>query len=838
MANPNFAPHTIYEAQRQIIRAQPTTSDDKKPFANGAFPDMDPSALPPRSVHVVKNYRVHPDKLLTRPGSKRWSDSTLPFLVGRTGYALSKSGTTVTKTVGTNFSVNDVGSFIVHDDGVHERIEQYLTVNTVRVSTSTAHAASTAGWMRGAVNALLWHKTKKIILMLIDSRIFYSDVLMTSWTEIPKAHINPVPMSDVSRLRAFDDYAVLFNGTGMQKIDLVEYVYWKMNSACPSVRITDQPRDTTKAYCRNYVYSAGRIGGTSQTADRYSSGIEIKQETGTVGVDTSGKDHGSVWTVRPVGRGDTTFGRLTGGAVIAPYDTSAGWSGISDGQFTVSINGTSRQITCDFTSCTTMAQVAEQIQLSLRDFFPKATCVWNSDRFVIESPEETGTVSYTSAGGAGYTDISTAMFTYSDVAVSVDNILFTAPVTIGELELPVDPTTGDYDAQHDIFSIYSTLDIGDFGSDPTTGEGNNDQLYVWQADIPVAKAFVASMTYSLVELEEGSFQNCDVGCKIRFQNGFEATISSIMSTTQAVVLEWQVITSQAAAIGGDESLGKAIRVMTASQSDSGNPYNVTISGGTDHFISSDVGRSIFWPSGNKSLITEYISPTVVRVQKSEVIASTGCCIHPKTRKYTDDIRDEAYNDQPNLRTRITSYTLQNRFFEPMPDCNMGEVTSSMIFGIERGGNTVYYCAADVNYRHQAGYHYRSKQRSIFQDAIHEISEISNTLSVKCSRSTRAIATNQFNSYQISAAGTAIILATNPFMVDERVGVKHFGGVLPIDKSRQLVITSEPAVRRFDGTAYGDNLAADRIQKIIEGCQAAYSMSYDTVNGATIWMLQE
>lgn len=798
--------------------------------------------VPARGVHKAINYRVYPDKILARPGSKRWSDVVFPYLPGRTGYSFTKSGTTVTKTVGTNFSAADVGNYIVHDDGTHERIEQYLTVNSVRVSTSTAHAASTAGWVRGPKNAWLFHKKTKLVVLFIDTRIYYSDVTLASWTRIYQSGSGPEPESAISRMRSYDDYVILFNGAGMFKIDLIRFDFWMMNSACPTVRITDVAQSPTMPYCRNYLYKMGRITGTGQTRDRYTADCEIQQETGTVVVDASGKDYGAVFTERPVGEGKTYFGRLTGAALVSPNDSSATWAAISDGRFVISINGESNEIICDFSACTSMSQVAEQIQLGMRDFFPKATCVFSVDHFVIESPEEGGSVSATSDATvvAPAVNVSGMMMTAAADGGLVSSERYTEPCIIGELEIPIDPTTGKYDSHNDFYVISSTLDVGENGADPASKEINNNQRYVWQYDLPVAKALTAAVTntYGTVEIivTAGTLQDCDVGSTLRFQDGTEITIGPFNGTNYSTTYSGTV-SAQSAAIGGDGALSKAIRVMTCRQNDGGAPLDVIRDSG-DNFSSADVGRLIFWSDGTKSTITAFISTSRVTVKESVVRSATACCIEPKTRKYCDIIRDEVSSDRPNLRTRITSYSLQNRFFLPMPNCDMGEVTANMVWGIIVGEMIVYYCSADVGYRHQAGYFYESKQREIFQDAIYEISEVSNGLSVKCGHSTRAIPINQFGSYVIDAAGTAIITATGQSMVDERIGVKNFGGVLPIDRSKQLIVTSEPAIRLFDGASYGENLAIDRIQKVLESCQAAYAMSYDTVNGATIWMLQE
>ena len=76
------------------------------------------------------------------------------------------------------------------------------------------------------------------------------------------------------------------------------------------------------------------------------------------------------------------------------------------------------------------------------------------------------------------------------------------------------------------------------------------------------------------------------------------------------------------------------------------------------------------------------------------------------------------------------------------------------------------------------------------------------------------------------------------MVDEQVGIKHYGGVCRVDRKQQIVITNEPGIRIFNGEAYGENLATDRIVKILEKMKVGYACCYDPINGFTFWGLDE
>lgn len=830
MAERNFTPKTIYQNQREIVRYQPPAGQSK-PFADGAFQDLDGALVPANGVHKLYNYRAKRNGLEARGGTKLWSDTALPELEGRTGYSLTKTGTTVTKTVGDDFEADDVGNYIVYDDGAHECITEILSTTEVTVAVSAEHDASTSAYIRGPINStILYHEKKEVYVLFIDRRLFYSDTItIDSWTEIVKSGTSVAPVSAISDMKVFDDWIVLFNAYGIYKIDLDNFMYWRMNSAIPENVLTSEVKETEDVYCRRELYKMARLDGVGLDGNRYDSGVTVLQESGTVLPDTSDNDFAEIWTERPIGPGDTTYGKMYGGALVAPYDTVVGWQTFTVGQFRITINGDENNVVADFTGVVSMDQVASRIQTALHDYYPNALCEYSSGTFIITSPDEGGTVSVTSAGD-GATDIGTSIMSCQSGTGDSQTPNYTRGAEVGDFEIPIDSDTGLYDAHWNRYVLFSTLDLGALGADPLSGTGNNTELYVWNTDIPVAKAFTASMSSIIITLTAGEFVPGDALSKIRFQNGSEYDLVLYISSTQFMTAVTGTHASQSAAIGGDETLGKEIRVITIQQSGT----TVTRQSG-DLFNSNDVGRILFLSDGTELHVVSYTDTSNIEVLESATIAvDTAACIEPKTRKWYDTVRDNPYLTSPNLRSRITNYSLQNRFFIPMPNCNIGEITANMLWAALRKNTVIYYCPADTNYRHQAGYHYQQEQREFVQDAIIEMSEVGDYLSIKCIRTTRALPLNTFTSYELESIGTAIIKSAGNFMVDENIGVKNYGGVCKIDRKQQIVITSEPGIRIFNGQEYGDNLATDRIIKDLEKMKAGYACCYDPVNGFTFW----
>lgn len=798
---------------------------------------MDGALIPSNGVHKLYNYRAKKSGLEARGGTKLWSETALPVLVGRTGYSLTKTGSTVTKTVGENFTSDDVGNYIVYDDGVHERISAFISTTQVTVDVTTVHAASTNAYVRGPINGpIVYHEKQGMYVLFIDRRLFYSDTIeIDAWTEIVKSGIFIDPMSAISDLRIFDSGMVLYNRYGIYRIDLDKLMYWRMNSAIPDNVLNTEVQGTDDVYCRRELYKMARLDGAGQNGKRYDSGVTILQESGTVLPDTSDNDFAEIWTERPVGAGDTTYGVLYGGNLAAPYDTVAGWQTFTFGQFRITINGEENNIVADFTGVISMDQVASRIQTGLRDYYPNALCKYTGSggtgSFVLTSPDEGGSISVTSAGD-GVTDIGSSIMSCQNLTGSADSVAYTEGVTISDLEIPIDEDTGLYDAHWNRYVLCSTLDV----ADPLSGSGNNSELYIWNADIPVAKAFTASQSGVVITSDEGIFVPGDTGSILRFQDPlvFEVLLKEYVDEHTFRTEYDTSIPKQSAAIGGDASLGKRIRVLTIQQSGT----TVTRQSG-DLFAATDEGRILFLSDGTELHVVSFTDTDKVEVLENATIGSnTAACIEPKTRKWYDTVRDDPYLTSPNLRSRITNYSLQNRFFTPLPNCNIGEVTANMLWAAVRQDSIIFYSPADTNYRHQAGYHYEQEQREFVQDAIVEISEVGDYLSIKCIHSTRALPLNTFTPIELTSAGTAIIKCAGNFMVDEHIGIKHYGGVCRIDRKQQIVITSEPGIRIFNGNDYGENLAVDRIVKELEKMKVGYACCYDPINGFTFWGLDE
>jgi len=701
-----FQPHSRKQNERLITRKQ-GNMEDAPSFAGGVFDDL---ANPPSNgLKYSENYHVYGDRLEPRGGSKKWSTITLPPLVGRTGYSLSKSGTTVTKTAGTNFSAADVGNYVVHDDGAHERITAYIGATQVTVEDSAAHAASTAAWVRGPVFMLDYHEGKKKVFLQIDTRLFVAaDTALSSWIQAFNVRNSYDLFPSLSDYDEMGDFLVIFNAGGIFKLDLSAtggvtspYHYWMMNSRCSSTRVTDSATDT---YQYRYWVEMSRIAGTSLTRNRTDS--QVLQQ--------SGPSEASLTTMRD-------------------YGTLSKATAIDSG-----VNG----------------------------------------------------------------------------------------MTVGDLVTPVVPGGSTRIGGWTHYSLYRSLDIGANGKDAQNGVVNNKELPIWLADVPVAKAIICSQesaSYTVIATA-GAFSQDDVGSTIDWGDGQTRVIDRVLSSSNVSVTTAVAHASGSAAIGGG-SVGTAAQAVSGSETIG--KATVTKSAGPD-FTASDVGRTIFWPTGITSVVVRFIDTAHVEVDINTAISSTACTWNEYNRKYFDITTDVV------LRSRIAGFSMVNRFFSPLPNCNTGAVSGAFIFGAVRDTPNVVYSQIPDDMDYYGGYYNEAYQVDNMKGAIQRLSEFEDRVAVYLKNSTLYIPTNSYGTKKIDAVGEVVIITLGHYELSGDFGVNHHSSVFRVAKGRDIVINSDGGVRFCDGSKYSDNLAQDRLMTRLKKIQAPVSIHYHPLTGLLIW----
>jgi hypothetical protein len=385
-----------------------------------------------------------------------------------------------------------------------------------------------------------------------------------------------------------------------------------------------------------------------------------------------------------------------------------------------------------------------------------------------------------------------------------------------------------YHARH--IALYATLDIGDNGTDPETGAPNNQQLYVWLADVPIMKAYTASIDASgNLLITEGYLETGDIGCILQAADGTVVQVSSVDSAQTGSVVDVGESSYSSGAIASTSwSLGNG-DTMTVSQSGT----TVTIEGGTaPDLTSADERKPVFLPDGRVKRIKEVLTTTTFQTDESETLASTAAGMNPTYRKYTDHTQDAV----PGLRSRIRAWTLQQRAWTPIPNANLVLATRALLFSGVANGTIVHYSEITRGWEHLCGYHNELAQVIQTKNPISDLVQHKESVIIRCVKNTEEVLTTSTQTVTNEDIGESHVELTAQNPVDTAVGAIDWSGTTKDDRGIEVLITQEPAIRIFDGRNYSDdNLADGHIQKkVLRKLQPAYSVGYHPHIGLIIY----
>jgi len=595
---------------------------------------------------------------------------------------------------------------------------------------------------------------------------------------------------------------------------------------------------------------------------RLSDGKTIELETGSNKWDgDTYQDYADVYTDTPIGpyhdQNDAyrptdsyVYGRLTCGALVAPYDNVGGWQDLTlNGSFNININYIGiHEVVVDFSSVTNMVEVASVIQAALRDFFPGATCEFDLDHFVIKSAIVKGSYStsslvvYMTAGvAANTTDVSAHLrgtfVTGADVnygfALYAEDTCVIGPLYVPEIT----DTPGEYQQHLTHFPIYRSRDLmGRYKIEDEADKLNNPNDLVWTKDLRICAAFYGYINYSDSSSSyffhadsSGTFEEADVGSTLETDEGARFEITGLAYDALVYIDPMSspgpphINLYAAAAIGNG-------RVFRASQTD----YTVTRTGGST-FSASDVGKTIKWSDESFDIVTRYVSPNEITVQTSTTKSTHGMTMDPSYRYYNDGVRDET------LETRLTRLKLKQRFWQPLPNGNLGKVTPGLIFVASQGDNSLNYGQIPDTLEYLHGFHdtgYQITKKIV--DDIQGMWLFPGILIIWTSTKTWRWATDGYQFIVNPFTKDAILQITGIDASDDDIGLFDRGSISPVGDGSIMLLTYESGqicLRRYNGYQYGVNeLETMGIQRIpdIQNLMKSTKALYDGNTGMMIF----
>jgi hypothetical protein len=365
------------------------------------------------------------------------------------------------------------------------------------------------------------------------------------------------------------------------------------------------------------------------------------------------------------------------------------------------------------------------------------------------------------------------------------------------------------------FSHYRTKNLNDAG----ISNGNLRNLFVWAGDYPIGKAFFAYRdSHGVITATFGKFEMADIGNTIVFQDGSTDTIVDVLSETSAQGTGDTGINLQSAGFGGGN-------VCTVSQSG----REITVSGVA--LVKSLEGLQLFLADGKIEIITRIIDSTHAIVNVEFSYTNMAAVLNPTSRVINDAVPDSV------LQTRIESgrslYILQNRYFNPLPNADIGWLIPGFLFVAVSGKNRYYYC--NTGRTHLIGcFHPEKMTNDKIVDGIKSIRYFNGSVIFRCTNRTDQLSTTTSNEGGDVTIGEEYPALNDPTSLDDALGVPNDNSSRFLQNGHELVWTNEPAIRIFDGFKYGENLAEglvmSEIRKIFPNARIAYS----PVDGINIW----
>ena len=790
---------------------------------------------------------IYPDAWQGREGCQVYG-IPIPPMDDRTGYTATKTGNVITSP-DPIFTEDDPSNYFVFPGSpdTHYVMIEYISEYQIRVYSDGDHITTQNCYIRGRTNLMQWHKILRRWVFMWGQQIYIAKYDLQGFTRC-RIISRDLPNNTVSGYDDFDEFsALLFNSNGMLRIDFESTtpLVYKINVPIPDSAIPDIAETVNSEFNYHYLYSGARLYETGNIVNRLSPS-RIEQETGTNIWDESYRDYGDVYTDDPIGSTEDTYGIITCGVLGAPYDNYGGWAALANpGSFRVRCydDGNLYEIVVPFDNVINMSEVAAAIQNGLRDFYPYATCRFNAGRLIITTGRDSKYrfMEYVSAGtAAGTTNIATIMGGTQAAGAVVASEYVKVSQIVGPLYVPSIPNTTPQEYQWHLthLPVYRSKDLlGRYKLSDRADQFNNPNDLMWVDDVRTCGAFFGvlyyyeSSNYMYFAAEYGEFDGSEVGSVLEFENGMRFEIIGIYGALIAMLSAgsfyygYDIVDEMAAAIGNG-------RVFRAYQVD-----DIVYRTRGDIFTEADERKPMKFATGYWAYAIEYLDANRMRVADSQSKSVMGMTIDPVYRYFYDTVDDETLN------TRMTRLKLKQRFWQNMPNGNVGKVTPGLIFTAIRGDGNLNYGQIPDTLEYLHGFHDRGYQvTKKINDDIQFMWLFQDVLIIWTSRKTWRWSTGSYQYITNPYTKDAILQIVGLDITDEDRGCFDWGSIEPIGDGKIMLLTTEPGRigwRSYNGYQYGSNvlelpvIGRERIPEIQDLQQATRAL-YDGHSGMLLF----
>jgi hypothetical protein len=250
----------------------------------------------------------------------------------------------------------------------------------------------------------------------------------------------------------------------------------------------------------------------------------------------------------------------------------------------------------------------------------------------------------------------------------------------------------------------------------------------------------------------------------------------------------------------------------------------------DFFHAYDAGKTVFFSDGSTSFITAYNSATSVTLLNDRDVSNLAFSLDPTGRDISDFVTDATLDSRINY-----AYTLSHRFWEPLPSANIGAVHGGFMLTAQSNSNTISYSTIPLDSKYLMGYYYSPFQYMKTQDEIQFLTKHKNKVVCWCKNTKYEIPLSTIDLKQIEKIGVSYSVLSIMEKLQSTIGCNDtFAWCYLPDGESIVYISNEPGIRVFDGQVDSDNIATDKIAEDLKNMDYVYTVSYDPINGLTIW----
>jgi hypothetical protein len=810
-------------------------------FTGGMYPDLVPNKIPSGSVSNLVNARALGDVITGRAGSIEMSSLVLPY--EKTEIEFDRVGNEVTITSAHTFASTDKGYKLSDNSGVVMFIEQINTPTTLTISGNYDDAtdASYTGYnLRGQINCSYANTSNSKQYYVIGRKLYVRIKLNAEWLEYTV--VGNALTNSLSTIHEINNRVFLTNESGVYKLsdDVDNRIALQMNQPLPKFNINRSDKaNMTNPSAYNYIYGFSSIDGDTRLSRRDSGAVieletppylQVGKELNTVpigdevySVDGQFKDYTTNFSSTPID--DAWYTRIT---INDTYKNPIAYSELSDGlyvpNFEITVNSETYVCYPNFSGVRNMTEVAERIEDALRQIDSGLSFRFGS----IEDSGDSETlvfycyhvlfyyaISIGSVSGVGFD-----MFVAGNNCLATNNIVAPMGHSLMWLRYPED------NYMITSYPVYRTKDIlphveeSPALTDPRLN--NNPDTFALITDVPAAKLFTAEIdgTTGVMTITDG-FDIGDSYNTIITTSGTTVIVSDpIRNAVTGITYQYNTdytganITSELMYIGAEDDV-----IVTKATNEITTAVGYT-------FSAADIGKVLFYSDGTTSYITDFVGGNIITADDVPKVAVTAV-LNCVSRRYYDTASDVTQNGF------LSTDQLNMRFYTPMERTSITGYSSGVLYACSDRESTIDYCDTARVYR--IGYNLSTAQ---YIDSV--LRNIVGTATVgdnQCfftNLDTYALNTKQGNIIT-TAYGESYYVAPVPTKVSGSIGIRNRDSWSYSGKDEVVVYTSEPAIRRFNGTVYGDNIADGSVQRtFMKKLDNSVVLDYDTSFGLTMW----